>query len=832
MVKHDTGCLKKTRWEKILTMKANFSIMVVALILAAFALAAPVSAGAYSTVAQEGTVFIGEESLDISAAVGSYDKIAWFPSGSNPSIDSPGRVVDVTGKTDFYVSPSTFTGRTDAWYRWDGSTSHGVAFYVENPQINVLIWDIPADKRVDGESIARTSRVDFRVESNLHLIRARNVNSTEAFDFDIRVAAPSGSVYNKLVTINGDRSIDNVPLTGSLFYWANKVANDAWNLDARSGSARLYPAGEYKVHATCGVNSLDVKSVVRTFFIASEGIRVESNVASVTRGGAFSVTVTGQPNTEYHVFVKSTQTDPAPVIISNQYGVSIGANPGYITEGGKRIDASVPNGDAKYFATVTTDSSGKRTIGFQTYSDTQDRRYTIRAENKFGSEYKSGEVTVTVSTGQLSLVTDKNSYYLGDEIVLAGVNTETESTYFFITGPNLPNAGGKLDSPREPINVSNMVNADVREDDSYDYKWRTDAIGIDSGTYTVYAVSEPRNRDNLQGIQYATVSIIVRKPTLSAEVTPKNAARGDEIIVAGSAGTDSASGVMVWIFGKNYVLVKQVSVDDDASYELKLTRGDTGNLADGQYYVVVQHPMYNNQFDVWKSGDLVVGTYPVYGNTKFKVQGSGSLQSSEAATALINAINDPSVDDLYVQNSFIIEAPYISITNIPRKAVGDMVTVTGTTNLAVGNEILVEVLSSSFKPTDKVAPGTFSGSSSVVKVVDGGQSANKFVYEFDTDGFKVDEYRVSVTGIVVSVSGSSVFDLVAFVPTPTPTPTPPPTTPPTTQPTTVVTEVPTPVITPDPTVVPTETPKSPGFGALIALIGLGVVSFLIVRKPE
>jgi PGF-CTERM protein len=56
-------------------------------------------------------------------------------------------------------------------------------------------------------------------------------------------------------------------------------------------------------------------------------------------------------------------------------------------------------------------------------------------------------------------------------------------------------------------------------------------------------------------------------------------------------------------------------------------------------------------------------------------------------------------------------------------------------------------------------------------------------------------------------------------------PTTVPTTVPTTAPvnTTVVTTVPT-----TPTLTPT--PTTPGFGALVALIGLGAVAFLIVRK--
>jgi PGF-CTERM protein len=829
-------------------MKQKFSIMAIAMILAIFAVVLPASAvGDYDTVAQGQTVFIGEESLNIANAVGSYTKIAWFTPGTNPTTDSPTSIIDVSDNTNFFVSGSSFDGKTGSWYRWTGTTTDGVAFYVETPKIDVKIWNVNTDKLIDGDSVSRTNKIDFRIETNLYLIRARNTTSTESFDLDIRVTAPSGAVYTNLYTVNAPtsgKSIVDLPVDGTMYYWANRVANDAWNLESKTGDSLNYPAGKYTIRAESDVNNIDVESTSKTVSIASEGIQITTDSDKVTRGNAFSVVINGQPNTYYYVFVKSTQTDPAPVIIGSQQDVTIGSDASYVTESGKTLENSVPNKETKYYAKVKTDSTGKRTVGFQTYSDTQDRRYTIRVENKFGSEYKSDEVTVTVSEGAISVVTEADTFFLGDEIVLTGTNTETETTYFFITGANLPSAGGKLSDPRVAVSNgdgSTFAKADVREDDSFEYKWRTESIGIDSGTYTVYAVSEPKNRDNLQDAAYATTSVIIRKPYLTAEVSPKILARGDEVIVSGSAGTESTEGIMVWIFGKNYVFTKQVSVDDDATFEMKLSRGDTDNLADGQYYVVVQHPMYNNQFDVWKSGNVVVGSYPTSPSTKFTVTGAGSLQASDAANALIKTIDDPAVDDVYAQNSFKVEAPFVNLNPVSTVTIGNKVTITGTTNLAVDNEILIEVISSSFKPTDKSQAGTFSGVSGTVKVLQGDGTYNKFVYEFETNNFKEDEYLVSATGITVSVTGSTAFDAVEVPPTTPPTPTPEPTTVVTTEPTTPELP-PTQEITPEPTTmppteeptpVPTETTKkAPGFGAIIALIGIGVVAVLVVRKQE
>ena len=136
-------------------------------------------------------------------------------------------------------------------------------------------------------------------------------------------------------------------------------------------------------------------------------------------------------------------------------------------------------------------------------------------------------------------------------------------------------------------------------------------------------------------------------------------------------------------------------------------------------------------------------------------------------------------------------------------------------------EILVEVTSSSFKPTDKTQSGEFSGATGTVKVIKGTDGLNTWSFPVDAAAFKPDEYIVQASGITVNAQTSTLFNVVEFKPTAVPT---------TVVPTTasVTTVVPTTAV---PTTVPTAKPTTqPGFGALIALIGLGVVAFLVVRK--
>ena len=229
--------------------------------------------------------------------------------------------------------------------------------------------------------------------------------------------------------------------------------------------------------------------------------------------------------------------------------------------------------------------------------------------------------------------------------------------------------------------------------------------------------------------------------------------------------------------------------------------------------------MYNGEFDAKLSSD---GTYFYIdaANTgtsgkvdSFVVKGTNKLQGSQAADALTKMIDDANIDDIYTKLTFTVAAPYIRITNPGDQAAGTTFTISGVTNLAVDDQILVEVMSSSFTAIDKTSTSTTSGVSQTTKVVAGDGLENAWSIEVDTTNWKLDEYTVKVNGIEVDVSTTTNFNLVEKVATPTPTATGA-----------------TPTTTATATATATETPKTPGFGAFIALAGLGAVALLVLRR--
>src|SRR5208337_2188911 len=304
---------------------------------------------------------------------------------------------------------------------------------------------------------------------------------------------------------------------------------------------------------------------------------------------------------------------------------------------------------------------------------TKAQQYTIRVEQDFGSaaaghNYKYDEVTVTVQKGTVTVVAaGDQSYYLGEEILLSGTNTESATTYLLLFGPNLGTTGGMLTQPHTAIATgvtANFDTAPVQGDNTWSFNWGTASLELDAGTYTVYAESQAvaaGDQKNLANEAYGTVSIVIKKPFVSATASSSVIAQGDTLDVTGTAEGNPTPGIAIWLIGTNYAFYTTQSVNADASFDYQLKQANTAGLAAGQYFVVVQHPMQNNKFDIVPqaatggsiSGLLsgttayvvnlqsTVSTGSTYNASRiFQIAGGNSLQGSDAAEALVQGITN------------------------------------------------------------------------------------------------------------------------------------------------------------------------------------------------
>jgi hypothetical protein len=264
---------------------------------------------------------------------------------------------------------------------------------------------------------------------------------------------------------------------------------------------------------------------------------------------------------------------------------------------------------------------------------------------------------VSADTGVSIAAGGDRSYYQGEEVILSGTNYDSDSTYLFMVGPNLPEGGGKLTSP-----FQNSVSGDpgsftlvkTKPDKTWEYTWYTGNPYVDAGSYTVYAVSQPKSKNQLPGVSSANVSIILKKPFITAGLSSSSISGGQMLTINGTAEGNPES-VQIWIIGNNYYSVARESVNPDASYRHEVPGEVTSQLPAGQYFVIVQHSMQNNQFDINISGDYVRSLQLNNGTTLFRISGPGSLQGRDAAEALVAAFSDPQTgDDTYIEIPFQI----------------------------------------------------------------------------------------------------------------------------------------------------------------------------------
>jgi hypothetical protein len=149
------------------------------------------------------------------------------------------------------------------------------------------------------------------------------------------------------------------------------------------------------------------------------------------------------------------------------------------------------------------------------------------------------------------------------------------------------------------------------------------------------------------------------EPPITVQLSSNAIAQGSVLNITGHATGNHANGIAIWIFGSNYWLRATEAVNDDGSFQYRISNATTQTLPTGQYHVVVQHPMQNGQYDIdldYTDTNYVKMVTPNV-ERLFKVGGAGSLTGADAADALIQAIGNNNVDDECVSTQFSITAP-------------------------------------------------------------------------------------------------------------------------------------------------------------------------------
>jgi len=218
----------------------------IVLVFALLFLVGSVTAG-INTILPGNTVFIGEEGLDISGALGGDTQIGWWASGASISGSSPGYTIFITNPTQFYISPAEFGSHTGSWYHLDAAgKANGSAFIVADPYLKLRIEDTTVSVDVTNKWVPTDDQIGFSIETNLAQIASQR--SSPAL-ITIKVQSPGGGEYSSLVNAAGiPVPIVEIPVSVSPYN-----TGSIWD----TGRRATYPTGTYTIWAECNVNRMN-----------------------------------------------------------------------------------------------------------------------------------------------------------------------------------------------------------------------------------------------------------------------------------------------------------------------------------------------------------------------------------------------------------------------------------------------------------------------------------------------------------------------------------------------------------------------------------------------
>lgn len=169
------------------------------------------AAAAISTIAPGNTVFLGEEGLDITAAMAGNTRIGWWASAANIYNSAPSYTITVPDPSGFSVSPSEFSGRLGPWYRINASgvncpssdcnAPSSLAFTVADPNLDIQVEDATLGYDATNGWIPTDDEIQFRITTNLYQITQRP--GVFAVPIRIYVRSPDGATLSALTNKEG-----------------------------------------------------------------------------------------------------------------------------------------------------------------------------------------------------------------------------------------------------------------------------------------------------------------------------------------------------------------------------------------------------------------------------------------------------------------------------------------------------------------------------------------------------------------------------------------------------------------------------------------------------
>jgi len=419
----------------------------------------------------------------------------------------------------------------------------------------------------------------------------------------------------------------------------------------------------------------------------------------------------------------------------------------------------------KEIASPTVSASGEWSFEWAPDVSSESGEYLMKVADSLN--HVSDVISVRIEKGAVTMVAHgRQVYYLGEKVRLSGTSTvPTKEIYLSIKQQGLFTKQKKIDQLKvecENDMAESFTKVKIETDNTWSFVWDTSLVAstLKKGYYTIYATEVPRKFNDLNNKGFSKISIVIEQPFVSVNATVSQSivAQGNRQLITGVAKGTPQNGVQIWIFGEESSFLKKVEVNPDSSFSLELSREETKQLSSGQYFVVVQHPMMNNEFDVYLDAgtNKILSDYPDKGTDLFSIGGPQGKRGADAAISLVKAINNPEIDDTYTKLQFLIEKPEIRIDPISDKHIGEQVKIAARTNLSVGDEVFFEFSFVNMDPknSDHVI-GT--GATIIANVKKGEGGWNQVSFKIDTSTFLPGKYMLLASAITVEVKSHIFF---------------------------------------------------------------------------
>ena len=434
---------------------------------------------------------------------------------------------------------------------------------------------------------------------------------------------------------------------------------------------------------------------------------------------------TSHVNPNIYCIVKKTDDFPFSLSTTDKALVNNAITITFKGKPGATYNVYVKNGQQFGTPTITRDSTKRQEVEY-TFIPTEAGTYTIIAECTASTipDEEGKETTLQIRVDaktmnvkmSIEIPADAKAgiFSTGDIIELSGsienfkyADPAITNVYLYITGRNLDANGVNLET-KQPVVDGQTGTFTATEYDSekgtWEYKWETANGRFEPGTYTIYAVAELSGRPIAghrttaldYGLTPASTELYLSDKSIHVKFAEENGGtftQGDVMYSYWSA-RGSPDKVRWYIIGQNFL---ETGIEEDFSiYTADQEEGKDApqgvwgfvydryvsrDMAAGNYYLVFQHPGYNNEFDVFPD-NTGNGYFSALDTTFGESSSLAGRPSSNCAEVLKELIDDILCDDLCIIADLTIETPWISIDQVEHLEIGDKLKIKGKTNYA------------------------------------------------------------------------------------------------------------------------------------------------------